>query len=30
MVALKEQISLGRCLSKCMAQAIARNHHRVI
>jgi hypothetical protein len=30
MVGLKEQISFGRCLDKCMDQAIARNHHQVL
>jgi hypothetical protein len=30
MVGLKEQISFGSCLSKYMAQAIARNHHQVL
>jgi hypothetical protein len=30
MVGLKELIFFGRCLSKYMAQAIARNYHQVL
>jgi hypothetical protein len=30
MVGLKELIFFERCLSKCMAQAIAKNHHQVL
>jgi hypothetical protein len=30
MVGLKELTFFERCLSKCMAQAIARNHHQVL
>jgi hypothetical protein len=30
MVGFKELIFFGRCLSKCMAQEIARNHHQVL
>jgi hypothetical protein len=30
MVDPKELTFFGRCLSKCMAQAIARNHHQVL
>jgi hypothetical protein len=30
MVALKELTFFGRCLSKCMAQVIAKNHHQVL
>jgi hypothetical protein len=30
MVGLKELIFFGMCLSKYMAQAIARNHHQVL
>jgi hypothetical protein len=30
MVGLKELTFFGRCLSKCMAQAIVRNHHQML
>jgi hypothetical protein len=29
MVGLKEQIFFGRCLNKCLAQAVTRNHRQI-